>query len=1254
MKRAYYFVLAIAIVVTLAPAEDAASAPWLGFRSPRVLFEAEGSASGVGLVGALNESTIVVSDSVANKIWVRRPSASVPGEWNVITAGTGKAMPAINPQGVAVALNNDVYVVDTPNGIVYHYGYHGSGYWLDESFALATRRMENGLVYRLPRDLAVEPDGSVLMLDSGNGRVLRAGAATYWQWSSLVRDPSLGNPYGLTVCDQGDILIADTENSRIVRYSSAGVKLAVYDANAGLRLRFPRDVGCLSDGHLVVADTHNSRVVLYDPDLGREKVLAGPPWVHAPERVAVSAEDSILVSDSGSRRVIVFEREIGLGSAGYDLWVRDSLSDDGREVGTTGLVFSSPDILVRRAPDLAWNANYDGVVQELPIAGKPAYIYVRVHNRGTEVSPEVSGRMYWLDPELLYYPWHWNENGYFSVADLTGAGALREPSNIFHVPAIGPGGSAVAGPIAWVADPARLDMGTVLVARIVSADGLPIQDGKSAIPRNNNIASRLVAPVAAGLADRNHNVLLVRVVPQGVESEWDIEPVRSALVRAGEWVDAASYGKSRLMAMVHGTVVLDRVLEDYLVTGSHPIVDMVSEVVARLDESVLSRGTSSSEDDIGKIVLVVDQPGYEGHWATTGPWRFVDSGGKAWDLGAAVLGGDLWTEQLLHSLGHIYGMRDLSFPSEAEGWDVMADPLGSQMPLIWSRLLAGWDPPSGSGDGLRFIERPHAAEGGKEISLWLEPTSRPNSGFETHYGAAFGLVHGIGEYDPAQAHMWLELREKSERDDAIPGTGVVAYYASSPMSAETRVSVRKAKPESDLNEPFVPGVTDFDLGNGLSISNIKESWNGSYRIELKFEPRGGADVHLERGDPVWASPDLWVDNPIDGGGYRATPAPGDEQPVVGVPNRLFARIRNRGPENAEKIKIEFLRSAPYHVVDGAESFVHHGWAQIKMLEPGKYQDVFTEWRPADGELGHGCIRVVATTESEDSLPDNNAAQRNVEVIAATHASPYPWTEFKFQVENHREDPRLVFFRMEDVPPGWDAKVEFDRVVLKPGDRRIVSAGFRPPEDAPDCRTEELVVSSWEVQDDALVARGGMSVKALLRKRMTMKLDAALTKCMNYNGQELPVWARYRPCQGALAYGCAEPAEPKVRIGVVFWTPDGMPIPMEAETDKMGCFETYLPIVEGGDWFVTAAADASSDSCFAGDSAIVGFYSELYYSGDPDGDGIKTVDEPPGDHDGDGVPNYLDVDSDNDGIEDGKEIPGDSDGDGYLNMIDGDS
>jgi hypothetical protein len=59
-------------------------------------------------------------------------------------------------------------------------------------------------------------------------------------------------------------------------------------------------------------------------------------------------------------------------------------------------------------------------------------------------------------------------------------------------------------------------------------------------------------------------------------------------------------------------------------------------------------------------------------------------------------------------------------------------------------------------------------------------------------------------------------------------------------------------------------------------------------------------------------------------------------------------------------------------------------------------------------------------------------------------------------------------------------------------------------------------------------------------------------------------------------------------------------------------------------------------------------------GDSDGDGIPNAVEGCADPDNDGIPAYLDLDSDNDGVPDSSELAFDSDGDGLMDFLDTDS
>ncbi len=101
----------------------------------------------------------------------------------------------------------------------------------------------------------------------------------------------------------------------------------------------------------------------------------------------------------------------------------------------------------------------------------------------------------------------------------------------------------------------------------------------------------------------------------------------------------------------------------------------------------------------------------------------------------------------------------------------------------------------------------------------------------------------------------------------------------------------------------------------------------------------------------------------------------------------------------------------------------------------------------------------------------------------------------------------------------------------------------------------------------------------------------------------------------------------------------------------GTFE-YIPNEGwyGDDTFTYQVCD-TKDMCSMADVTIT------VNIGDVDGDRIPDSDEGSDtlvDTDGDGTPDYRDVDSDNDGVSDADEIYGDCDGDGILNRLDADN
>lgn len=115
-----------------------------------------------------------------------------------------------------------------------------------------------------PNNLTVDGQGNVLVADTGNHRVVKLDSEGRWiiTFGSAGRgDGQLNLPTDVAVDRQGDFYVADTGNDRIVKFSSAG---KFVKAIAGLATPFGVTVD--SNGNIYVADTSQHRVAVFSSE----------------------------------------------------------------------------------------------------------------------------------------------------------------------------------------------------------------------------------------------------------------------------------------------------------------------------------------------------------------------------------------------------------------------------------------------------------------------------------------------------------------------------------------------------------------------------------------------------------------------------------------------------------------------------------------------------------------------------------------------------------------------------------------------------------------------------------------------------------------------------------------------------------------------------------------------------------------------------------------------------------------------------
>ena len=180
--------------------------------------------------------------------------------------------------------------------------------------------------FEKPRDIALAPDGSLFVADTGNHRIQHLttegevlNAWGYFADSSQTDAPggSFYEPWGIAVDTNGDVYVADTWNHRIQKFTPEGELITQwgYFGQAETVNAFwgPRDILVDDMDRVFITDTGNKRVVVFTSDgdflttFGSAGLLEGQ--FDEPVGLAVDADGRIYVADTWNKRVQVFEAD---------------------------------------------------------------------------------------------------------------------------------------------------------------------------------------------------------------------------------------------------------------------------------------------------------------------------------------------------------------------------------------------------------------------------------------------------------------------------------------------------------------------------------------------------------------------------------------------------------------------------------------------------------------------------------------------------------------------------------------------------------------------------------------------------------------------------------------------------------------------------------------------------------------------------------------------------------------------------------
>jgi hypothetical protein len=203
----------------------------------------------------------------------------------------------------------------------------------------------------LPERLALDEQGNLYVTDTVNHRVLvyQPPFSIGMDASIVIGQPdfttsaehatptaaTLTYPQGLTLDEQGNLYVADTENHRVLVYQpplSNGMEASSVigqtdmttnePATTDSGLNYPTDVAVDSQGNIYVADSENHRVLLFSAGATRASMVFGQgddftantpnnggvsaDSLALPLGVAVDRDDNLYIADRDNERVLFF------------------------------------------------------------------------------------------------------------------------------------------------------------------------------------------------------------------------------------------------------------------------------------------------------------------------------------------------------------------------------------------------------------------------------------------------------------------------------------------------------------------------------------------------------------------------------------------------------------------------------------------------------------------------------------------------------------------------------------------------------------------------------------------------------------------------------------------------------------------------------------------------------------------------------------------------------------------------------------
>ncbi|CAA0094738.1 Uncharacterised protein [Halioglobus japonicus] len=175
-----------------------------------------------------------------------------------------------------------------------------------------------------PQGMFVDESGNIFIADTLSSRVIKLLASRNFSPDTLLGPEGAFGEAGsengelnapedvavVTITGEDIIYVVDTGNSRIQRFNRVGVFEEVITTEANGTLKEPSGIAVTDEGTLFIVDRGANQVVVLDNSGNFDGVIGGPGTLpgqfRSPNKVSLSP-DGLIVTDTGNRRVQIIQ-----------------------------------------------------------------------------------------------------------------------------------------------------------------------------------------------------------------------------------------------------------------------------------------------------------------------------------------------------------------------------------------------------------------------------------------------------------------------------------------------------------------------------------------------------------------------------------------------------------------------------------------------------------------------------------------------------------------------------------------------------------------------------------------------------------------------------------------------------------------------------------------------------------------------------------------------------------------------------------